>query len=72
MTNRTEHEYSPIEKATHDVLAEFDQAVRDAYRRHKPAIPEKEFRRILTLYFHDKSMSEWADLLGVQLQEGDQ
>jgi len=69
MTHRTEHHQpTPVENATRDVLAVLSAAITAQHQHHGIArmnIPEKEFRRILALYFHNKSIADWCHDLSI-------
>jgi hypothetical protein len=70
MTHRTEaNPPTPIERAIADILESIGRNAAHFQREHNVAklqgIPEPEFRRILALYFHDKSLAEWCRDLGI-------
>jgi hypothetical protein len=68
MTHRTEaNPPTPIELATSDVVRLMEASVHTAflsYHLDKPnkgfTYTEPEFRRMLALYFHGKSIAEWC------------
>lgn len=68
MTSRTEaYQPTPIEQATKRALEMFSEAVSVTYKVYRVqsqhGTTEAEFRRILALYLHDKSLTDWcADL----------
>ncbi len=70
MTERTDsNSMTPIEKATVRVLQELSKTVSMAYiafevgRQH--GTTEPEFRRIIALYFHDKTITDWCHDLAI-------
>ena len=70
MTCRAEQEpLSPVEKATAEVIAAINEAIRVSHIqqavREKQHIGEKEFRRIIALYFTHLTVHEWCDRLGI-------
>jgi hypothetical protein len=70
LTTRMEaNQPTPIENATMKILRELDSAITLHYRGErvsgKHGTTEREFRRILALYFHDKSISDWCASLGI-------
>ena len=70
MTTRTEaNPPTPIERATIDVVRSIDAHARLAYKEEnvlsQRGTTEQEFRRILALYFHDKSLADWCHDLGI-------
>ena len=71
MTHRTElNPQTPIENATNRVIKELNDTITSAYiafhinSQHQTS--ETEYRRILALYFHDKSLMDWCHDLGIQ------
>jgi hypothetical protein len=71
VTHRTDsNQASPIELATQDVLTILSASIRQQYTAHQVdrqhGTTEAEFRRILALYFHDKSLADWCHDLGIQ------
>ena len=66
MTQRTENPPpSPIERATATIEAELNRTIHTAAGAFN--VPEHELRRILALYFERKSLKEWADQLGANV-----
>jgi hypothetical protein len=58
-----------IENATMKILRELDSAITLHSRGERVSgqhgTTEREFRRILALYFHDKSISDWCANFGI-------
>jgi hypothetical protein len=70
LTTRMEaNQPTPIENATLKILRELDSAITLHCRGERVSgqhgTTEREFRRILALYFHDKSISDWGASLGI-------
>jgi len=70
MTHRTEaNPPTPIEQATFDVLQSLSVAIIQAHKARNveslQRMTEPQFRRILALYFHDKSIADWCRDLGI-------
>jgi len=70
MTRRTEaNPPAPIERAVLNVIGELDAAIRTHYREEglqtNSAITEPEFRRIIALHFHDRTLTEWCRIFGI-------
>jgi hypothetical protein len=70
MTHRTEaNPPTPVERATQDVLESIIPNARHFHREHALAelqqIDEPGFRRILALYFFNKSLGDWCHDLGI-------
>lgn len=61
---------TPIEKASERVLQELSKIVTMAYVafevRRQHGTTEHEFRRILVLYFHDKTIADWSHDLAIE------
>jgi hypothetical protein len=71
MTNRTEaYQPTAIEMATQRTLEMLTQAVTVTYKTQRveqqQGTTEAEFRRILALYFFDKTIADWCHDLGIQ------
>jgi len=70
MTSRTEaNQPTPIERATRDVAQSIAHNAHHFYREHRVDLQhgttEPEFKRILALYFHDRSLADWSQDLGI-------
>jgi len=70
MTHRTEHaQPTPVEIATREVLQSIPNIARSYFIEHQIAarqrIPEKEFLRILALYFEQKTLADWCHDFGI-------
>jgi hypothetical protein len=71
VTHRTEaNPPTRIEKATMDTVTKLSQDISVSYHTNRVqeqhGTTEPEFRRILALYFHDKSIADWCRDLGIQ------
>jgi hypothetical protein len=71
MTHRTEmNQPTPIENATRGILLDLSDMLHEHYSMSGVGaiqhIPEDEFRRIIALYFYNKSISDWCQDLHVQ------
>jgi len=71
MTQRTEgNPPTPIETATEKVLNALSATITKEHKahglEHNQRTSEKDFRRILALYFHDKTLQDWCRDLGIQ------
>jgi hypothetical protein len=65
VTARTEaNPPTPVELAAAAVTESMNAAATAHYAQHQVGllqhIPEQAFRRILALYFHDKSLADWC------------
>jgi len=65
VTLRTEHQQAtPVEIATQEVLSTVSAAITVMHSQNKLTerqhITEKEFRRILALYFEQKTLADWC------------
>jgi hypothetical protein len=73
MTNRTEaNPPTTVEIATAEVMDLLSSAITTAHQKHNLnhaargiSFTEAEFRKIIALYLHDKSIGEWASNLGI-------
>ena len=70
MTNRTEgNPPTAVERATQDVIESINSNARHFHHEHAVQIhqhiDEASFRRILALYFHNKSLADWCHDLGI-------
>ena len=72
MTHRTDNAAkSPIENATEDVVIHLNDAITHAFKSNALPIDEKQFRRIIALYFERQTISEWCNMLGIEPTQDD-
>ncbi len=71
MTHRTEaNQPTPIEQATEDILRMLSAAISRCHEVKRVAqrqgVSEPQFRRLLALYFHDKTIADWCRDFGIE------
>jgi hypothetical protein len=67
MTRRTESfTKSAIEIATEDAVDQLNIVLSHVFKSSALPIYEKQFRRIVALYFERQTISEWCHMLGVE------
>jgi len=67
MTHRTDNAAkSPIEHATEEVVTQLNASISVAFRMHPLPVNERQFRRIIALYFERQTITEWCHMLGIE------
>ena len=63
---------TPLERATEAVTTGLSDLITISHIEHKLAAPrngvaftEQQFRRLLALYFHDRTVQQWCQILGI-------
>ena len=62
---------SQIENATEDVMFDLNADITHNHRASNLVIPEKEFRRIIALYFERLTIVDWCQQLGIEPTDSD-